>query len=167
MHTPWSTGDSNLIDMALRLTYKSIDGIDIPTDVHLPAERRYDHAPVLLMLHGGGFVVGDASMNNRDQIENCLARGWIVLSLEYRLCPGSNVLEGPMTDVKDALCWVQEGRFGQALKQSRNDMEPDVDRVMACGTSAGGHLALSLVRQPTLRACLMQLWNALLTYLRM
>ena len=96
------------------------------------------------MFHGGGFMLGHARMNNKDQIEDCLQRGWIVLSLEYRLCPGVNVLKGPMADARDALKWVQSG-LATAMNNASSSITPDVDRIMAMGASAGGHLALSLV----------------------
>lgn len=129
----------------LRVPYKIVDGVEIPTDIHVPATIKYELTPVLLMIHGGGFILGFSKMNNRDQIQDCLDRGWIVLSLEHRLCPGVNVLDGPMTDVKDALRWAQTGGLAAALKKAKVDVEPDPNRVMAMGTSAGGHLALSLV----------------------
>lgn len=89
-------------------------------------------------------MLGHAGMNNKDQIQDCLERGWIVLAIEHRLCPGVNLLEGPMTDVRDVLAWTQNGGLKDALK----DQEVDVDagRVMIMGTSSGGHLALSTVR---------------------
>lgn len=90
-------------------------------------------------------MLGHAKMNNKDQIEDCLDRGWIVLSLEYRLCPGVNVLEGPMSDTRDAYEWARTGGLAEALQNASFDVQPDVERIMAMGASAGGHLALSLV----------------------
>lgn len=92
-------------------------------------------------------MLGQAKMNNKDQIDDCMLRGWIVMSVEYRLCPGVNVLEGPMVDARDALEWAQNGGLAGALKEAYHERAlPDPKRIMAMGTSAGGHLALSLVR---------------------
>lgn len=93
-------------------------------------------------------MLGHAGINNRDQIADCVERGWIVLSIEHRLCPGVDVLEGPMEDVKDVLGWVQNGGLARVLKESENGnkVRVDEDRVMVMGTSSGGHLALSTVR---------------------
>lgn len=133
----------------LRVPYKTVDEVSIPTDIHYDVSAITNAgrllAPVLLMFHGGGFGVGEASMNSRDQIEDCTDRGWIVLSAEYRLCPGVTALEGPIQDARDLLHWAQDGGLQDALAASGADVTPDADRVMAMGTSAGGHLALSLV----------------------
>ncbi|CVL05058.1 uncharacterized protein FMAN_13028 [Fusarium mangiferae] len=131
----------------LRVPYKIAGKTSIPTDIHIPSSRaaqKYDLLPVLIMFHGGGFMLGHSGMNNADQIEDCLERGWIVLSVEYRLCPGVNVLEGPIRDARDALLWVQEGGLEAALKESSETVCPDTKRIMAMGASAGGTLALSL-----------------------
>ena len=86
-------------------------------------------------------------MVSRDQIEECLNRGWIVLALEHRLCPQVNLLEGPMQDCRDSLQWVYNGGLDEALARdpSTKPYRADTDRVVATGTSSGGHLALSLV----------------------
>lgn len=132
--------------VSLRLPYKVVDGVDIPTDVHIPPSPAYTLAPVLIMIHGGGFILGFSKMNNHDQIRDCLQRGWIVVAIEHRLCPGVDVLEGPMADARDVLHWTQSGGLASALRHSgETDIQPEPDKVMVMGTSAGGHLSLSLV----------------------
>jgi acetyl esterase/lipase len=134
----------------IRVPYKEVDGMPIPTDVYIPLQKATgDHAlaPVLIMCHGGGFIVGWSRMNNADTIEDCLERGWIVLSIEYRLCPGVDLLEGPITDARDVLRWAQAGGLATALEKASISIRPDPERVMAMGASAGGHLALSMVGQ--------------------
>lgn len=137
---------------SLRVPYKTLEGVDIPTDIYLPSSTTSSKpCPVLIMIHGGAFMLGDASMNNKDQISDCLDRGWIVLGVEHRLCPGVNVLEGPMTDVRDSLGWVQDGGLSKALQAagegSDSQVQVDGERVMVMGTSSGGHLALCTVWQ--------------------
>jgi acetyl esterase/lipase len=53
-----------------------------------------------------------------------------------------------MEDVKDVLGWAQNGGLAGVLKESENGNKVRVDegRVMVMGTSSGGHLALSTVR---------------------
>lgn len=53
-----------------------------------------------------------------------------------------------MEDVKDVLGWVQNGGLAGVLKESEhgNKVRVDEGRVMVMGTSSGGHLALSTVR---------------------
>jgi len=97
-------------------------------------------------IHGGAFMLGHAGINSKDQIQDCTARGWIVLAIEHRLCPGVNVFEGPMADVRDALSWTQKGGLANALKENGKDVNVDTERIMVMGTSSGGHLSLSTVR---------------------
>lgn len=92
-------------------------------------------------------MLGHAAMNNADQIQHCLGLGWIVLSAEYRLCPGVDLLEGPITDARDLLRWSQDGGLAKALTEfgPKDCPKPDQQRIMAMGASAGGSLALCLV----------------------
>lgn len=90
-------------------------------------------------------MLGHAGINSKDQIQDCTERGWIVLAIEHRLCPGVNVSDGPMTDVRDALSWTRNGELAKALKDGGKDATVDAERVMVMGTSSGGHLALSTV----------------------
>ncbi|CAN9193662.1 unnamed protein product [Alternaria alternata] len=80
-------------------------------------------------------MLGHAGINNRDQIADCVERGWIVLSIEHRLCPGVDVLEGPMEDVKDVLGWVQNGGLAGVLKESENGNKIRVDEGRAWTSS--------------------------------
>lgn len=95
-------------------------------------------------------MLGMASMVSKDQVADCTERGWIVLALEHRLCPQVDMLEGPMEDVRDALTWVQDGGLDRELAKSTGTsmFKTDVSKIVAVGTSSGGHLALSLVRHP-------------------
>lgn len=91
-------------------------------------------------------MLGHAGINSKDQIQDCTERGWVVLAIEHRLCPGVNVFDGPMTDVRDALSWAQNGGLAKSLEENGHDVAVDAERVMVMGTSSGGHLALSTVR---------------------
>jgi len=138
----------------LRVPYKHVADLAIPTDIYIPTVstpgKQTGLAPVLIMVHGGGFMLGSAKLNNKDQIQDSVERGWIVLAVEHRLCPGLNLLEGPITDVRDALAWAQSGGLATALKSVNETIRPDPDRIVAMGTSAGGHLVLSLVSSTSL-----------------
>jgi acetyl esterase/lipase len=90
-------------------------------------------------------MLGHAGINSKDQIQDCTERGWVVLAIEHRLCPGVNLFDGPMTDVRDALSWAQNGGLAKVLEEHGEKTRVDEDRVMVMGTSSGGHLALSTV----------------------
>lgn len=86
-------------------------------------------------------------MVNKDQIEDSLERGWIVVVPDHRLCPQVDIANGPMEDIRDLLLWIYDGHLDGLLSCSEADksMRIDRDRVMAFGTSSGGTLALALV----------------------
>lgn len=91
--------------------------------------RAQDARPTLLFIHGGGWVVRDR--RPEPFFYPFVAQGWHVVSMTYRLGPGTAPLA-----VDDAVCalkWVNDnaGEYGF-----------DLDRVVVAGVSAGGHLAL-------------------------
>lgn len=91
-------------------------------------------------------MLGHSRMVSLPQIDDCLERGWIVLVPNHRLCPGVNLLEGPMQDIRDLLTWVHDGHLVAVLKE-QGPYRADLERVAAFGTSSGGTLALALVRK--------------------
>ncbi|MGJ5203810.1 alpha/beta hydrolase [Bradyrhizobium sp. HKCCYLR20261] len=106
-------------------------------DARLYAPRRPDVAdpmPVLLYMHGGGFVVG--SLESHQPLCRGLAQdsGAAVLSIAYRLAP-EHRFPTAFEDCVDALGWI--GREGPALGL-------DPRRVAIGGDSAGGTLAAAL-----------------------
>ncbi|MBG6078468.1 acetyl esterase/lipase [Rubrivivax gelatinosus] len=105
-------------------------------DVFIPAaggERR----PVLLMVHGGAWMVGDKA--NRGvaaaKVARWLPRGWIVVSTNYRMDrQAPNPLQ-QADDVARALAFVQQKAAGWG---------GDGERVLLMGHSAGAHLVALL-----------------------
>jgi acetyl esterase/lipase len=75
-------------------------------------------------------------------IKTLLERGFLPVSVDYRLCPEVNLAEGPVTDACDALVWARQ-KLSQ-LQLERTDIRVDGDRVVAVGWSSGGHLAMTL-----------------------
>lgn len=75
------------------------------------------------------------------QAKYLLSTGFLPVSIDYRLCPEVNIIDGPMTDVRDALAWARKqlplqlgGKYGITV---------DGSRVVVVGWSTGGHLAMS------------------------
>jgi acetyl esterase/lipase len=90
-------------------------------------------------------MLGHSGMVNKDQIQDCLDRGWIVVVPDHRLCPQVEISE-IVDDIRDLLRWIQSGRLdGILAKESKSSVQCDLERVIAFGTSAGGHLSLCLV----------------------
>lgn len=91
-------------------------------------------------------MLGHSHMVSLLQVNDCLERGWIVLVPNHRLCPGVNLLEGPMQDIRDLLSWVHNGHL-DAVLEDQGPYCADLENIAAFGTSSGGHLALGLVRE--------------------
>jgi acetyl esterase len=108
-----------------------VGGVEDLTVEGLPA-RLYTSAephekPLLLYLHGGGFVVGDLDSHDAPCRVLCRHAGVDVLAIEYRKAP-EHPFPGYVEDARTAYRWASE-RY---------------ERVAVAGDSAGGNLAATL-----------------------
>jgi len=85
---------------------------------------------------------------NSKQVRVLLAKGLLPVSVDYRFCPETTLLEGPMADVCDAFRWVRHEL--PRLKLNCPGLKIDGDRVAVVGWSTGGTLAMSLGFTPRL-----------------
>lgn len=69
-----------------------------------------------------------------------LAHNVLPVSIDYRLCPEINLIDGPIRDVCDAYAWVQTGL--QAVVGGKGILI-DEKRIVVIGWSTGGHLAMT------------------------
>ena len=101
-------------------------------DVHLPANDMLAPRPVLLFVHGGGFVGGDKGGPGRPLYDNigrfAAETGFIGVTMTYRLAP-DHVWPTGGEDVALAL---------QFLTANVADYGGDADRLTVFGHSAGG-----------------------------
>jgi len=107
---------------------------------------------VVLDFHGGGWVIGNAQMNDNFNIAMVNTCDVAVVSVDYRLAV-STPIEGLLEDCLNAACWLlNEDEFADLP-------------VIVVGESAGGHLAaatlLALKQSPPL---LQRICGALLYY---
>ena len=94
------------------------------------------------MIHGGGHVLLSRKDIRPKQTKLLLQNGFVPVSIDYRLCPETRLVEGPMADVCDALSWVRAHL--SSLLNKHSWLNIDTDKVVAVGWSTGGHLAMSL-----------------------
>lgn len=101
------------------------------TGVRLYRPSEEEPAPVIIFLHGGGWVTG--SLDTHDALSRRLANatGCLVLSVDYRLAPEHRYPAG-LDDVAAVLEWTHS---------SIGDRGGDPKRIALAGTSAGGNLA--------------------------
>ncbi|HZL64973.1 MAG TPA: alpha/beta hydrolase, partial [Thermoleophilia bacterium] len=99
-------------------------------DLYLPAGASEPY-PVIVAIHGGGFMAGDKSDGQVAPMLLGLARGYAVASIDYRLS-GEAKFPAQIQDVKAAIRW---------LRASAGRFKLDPARIAVWGDSAGGNLA--------------------------
>lgn len=70
-----------------------------------------------------------------------LSHGVLPISVDYRLCPEINLIDGPMTDVRDAYSWAKKQLPGLVEPM---DVTVEPEKIAVVGWSTGGHLAMTL-----------------------
>jgi acetyl esterase len=110
-------------------------GGDIPVRVFRPEGE--GSLPLVVYLHGGGWVIG--SINGFDTLCRTLANasGAIVASVEYRLAPEHPFPAG-VDDARAAVRW---------LAANAAELGADPARIAIAGDSAGGNLATVTARR--------------------
>lgn len=100
-------------------------------DVYEPQEPRQGGFPVLFQVHGGAWMIGDKEQQARPLMYHMAQRGWICVSINYRLSPDSTFPDH-IIDVKKALVWIKEhiAEYGG-----------NPEYIAITGGSAGGHLS--------------------------
>ena len=117
---------------ARMLTITGKDGNKIPLRVVAPAQPR----GVYLHLHGGGWVLGGADMQDPMLERIADNTGQAVVAVEYRLAPEDPYPAGP-DDCETAAAWLVE--------HAKREFGTDV--LTIGGESAGGHLtAVTVLR---------------------
>jgi BD-FAE len=112
------------------VVYSTVAGKDLKLDLYRPTRRPHD-CPVLVEIHGGGWIAGDRRLEARPLMAHMAALGWVCVSVDYRVGKSAKWPD-QIIDVKTALAWVRE---------QVADYGGDPDFVAITGGSAGGHLA--------------------------
>lgn len=132
-----------LRDVWMPFWHKRRDVVRVPDQVYARVGRTklraevFHHeamrpgAPVLLFVHGGGWVVRFRKLQALPMLHRLASEGWVCVSVDYRLSPFVRFPEH-LIDVKRALAWTRENahRWGG-----------DASFLAISGNSAGGHLA--------------------------
>ena len=100
-------------------------------DVYEPAQPRAGGFPVLLQVHGGGWMIGEKEQQGLPLMYHLAQRGWLCVACNYRLSP-AHAFPAHIIDVKRAIAWIRE----QAREYGGN-----ADFLAITGGSAGGHLS--------------------------
>ncbi len=108
-------------------------------DIYLPA-RQTAPAPLILMVHGGAWRLGDKAMSQvvENKVKHWLPQGVILVSVNYRLLPDASPIQ-QADDIALALAHVQSRASAWGA---------DPQRVVLMGHSAGAHLVALLTANP-------------------
>lgn len=101
----------------------------LPARVYHPSPGRT--LPLVVYLHGGGWVAGSVAAADRPCRALALAARCVIVSVEYRLAP-ETPFPGPPRDCAAAVRWLA-GHAGE--------LGADGARLAVAGDSAGGNLA--------------------------
>lgn len=113
-------------------------------DVYRPTEKAGETLPVIINIHGGGWVHGSKE-GSYSYCQYLALQGFAVVNINYHLIPAA-VMPVPMQDIFAAFNFVMDA--GNAVLYGF-----DTDNVFLTGDSAGGHyalLALSVLADPAL-----------------
>jgi acetyl esterase/lipase len=107
-------------------------------DVYKPDHP--NHAPIIFMVHGGGWRIGDKQ--NSRVVENkalhFMSRGFLFISVNYRMSDGVTPLD-EAADIASALRYVST---------NASQWGGDPTRIIVMGHSAGAHLVSLLAADP-------------------
>jgi acetyl esterase/lipase len=119
----------------LDVPYGTAAGKTLHLDVYQPETAAKAPRPGIVILHGGGWAMGDRK-DMRFFAEAAVRDGYLAFSVQYRLVFGEeNRWPAQLDDVQRAVRWLR-------ANAARWNLDPD--RIAAAGTSAGGHLAAML-----------------------
>lgn len=116
------------------VVWASPKGFDLTLDILVP-DTELEKKPVLVIIHGGGWLINNKSIMS-DLAHSVAARSDIIaVNINYRLLPdldNTTTLNELVEDAMGAVLWVKENihRYGG-----------DPNKVAVTGDSAGGHLA--------------------------
>ena len=117
-----------------RAALARVEDLQVPGPQPLPARLyapSHERLPVLLYLHGGGFVIGGLETHDSLCRQLALRSGAAVLALDYRLAP-EHPFPAAVDDSWAALRWLAEADAAIGV---------DGTRLAVGGDSAGGTLA--------------------------
>jgi acetyl esterase/lipase len=134
--------DAELVPVRVErnIVFGRAGGRDLELDLHAPADPPApgERRPVLVQVHGGGWILGFKDRQGQLLMRYLAQRGWVCCNVDYRLSPMATFPDH-LVDVKRAIAWIRE---------HAEELGADPDFVAVTGGSAGGHLtALTALTQ--------------------
>ncbi|MBL0375418.1 alpha/beta hydrolase [Rhizobium sp. KVB221] len=143
---------SDPLTTEFRGAYSGVSGatvnVDVPYglddaqkyDVYMPENR--SNAPVIVMVHGGDWKSGDKQDSGvaADKAGYWVAKGYIFISLNYRLLPKKD----PLIQAADVALAIAN------IQKSASNWSANKSKIVLMGAGAGGHLVALLSSNPSL-----------------
>lgn len=130
--------DPNKYTLVKDVVWASPDGMDLTMDIYTPKIGNAPY-PVVVMFHGGGWLINDKSIMDQAAAYLATHAGYVICNVDYRLLSdnGNSV----------ALNQIVEDAFGAVLWVKDNIVryQGDSTKVAVTGDSAGGHLTAMVV----------------------
>ena len=125
----------------IRKIYKTVDTFKLKIDIFYASQTlERENNTAIVFFHGGGWAYGTPD-EFFTTCERYARMGIVTFSVDYRLSIENGVTPHPtispiesLMDAKSAMRWVRE---------NAGIFHIDVNKIVAAGQSAGGHLALS------------------------
>jgi acetyl esterase/lipase len=117
-------------ELVTDVVYAHADGVPLRYDHYRPT-RAAEPAPVVVLVHGGGWTNGDPSQAAGNAL-HFARRGIATVSISYRLAPAHR-FPAPLDDVRHGL---------RHVRAHAHELGVDPGRIALLGLSAGAHLAL-------------------------
>lgn len=126
------------------IVYKtSRKGQPLALDLYTPKNTSAEKLPVLIYIHGGGWVEGDKVVNADNYLETTVKKlidkKYAVISINYTLLSDSIHFPLPLEDTKDAVRWV---------RKNAEKYHFDPNNIGLFGASAGAHLSMMAAYTP-------------------
>ncbi len=124
--------EKNAVELRLDQPYAGNTNPKQAVDVYLPKQRRSDKPlPVIALIHGGGWVNGDRLGYAAQAIQFARTGDYASVTVGYRLT-GEASWPAQIHDCKAAIRWI---------RAHARELNLDPDKIVAWGSSAGGHLS--------------------------
>ena len=114
--------------------FKTVGTLSLKVDIYTrTSSPSYNpNQPVVVFLHGGGFVAFDRGCVPPHIVQSCLSRNWPLVSADYRKLPQTSGNDS-FEDVKDVYHFVAD-KVPELLGSTK---EQKCNKIIVVGQSAG------------------------------